>query len=151
MDGLNVYGRTHDITITGLGQSELDDYAGKVASTQGRVVKPDPTPEKGSYYRSDHFPFAKAGVPALASGGGIEYVGKPAGYGKEIREKYTTNDYHKPSDVVRPDWDMSGAVQDLQYYWLVGYSVAQADRYPRWKPGSEFKAVRERQLKEAKK
>jgi hypothetical protein len=87
------------------------------------------------------------GVPALASGGGIDYVGKPAGYGKEIREKYTANDYHKPSDVVRPDWDMSGAIQDLQYYFLVGYLVAQADKYPEWKAGSEFKAVRERQLK----
>jgi Zn-dependent M28 family amino/carboxypeptidase len=151
MDGLNVYGKTRDITITGLGQSELDDHATKVAAVQGRVVKADPTPEKGSYYRSDHFPFAKAGVPALASGGGIDYVDKPAGYGKEIRSRYTANDYHQPSDIVRPDWDMSGAVQDLQYYWLIGYRVAQAERYPEWKPGSEFKALRERQLKDARK
>jgi Zn-dependent M28 family amino/carboxypeptidase len=147
MDGLNVHGKTRDITITGLGYSDLDDYARQVATEQGREIKPDPEPEKGFYYRSDHFPFAKQGVPALASGGGIDYVGKPADYGKKIDDEYTANDYHKPSDKVRPDWDLSGAVQDLQYYWMVGYRVAQADKYPEWKPGTEFKALREAQLK----
>ncbi len=149
MDSLNVYGKTRDISITGYGNSDLDDYAREVLVEQGREVRPDPTPEKGSYYRSDHFPFAKQGVPALASGGGIEYIGKPPGYGEQIREEYTTNHYHKPSDEVRPDWDMSGAVQDLQFYWMVAYRVAQADRYPQWKPGTEFKATREAQLREA--
>jgi len=149
MDSLNVYGKTRDISITGYGNSDLDDYAREVLVEQGREVRPDPTPEKGSYYRSDHFPFAKQGVPALASGGGIEYIGKPPGYGEQIREEYTTNHYHKPSDEVRPDWDMSGAVQDLQFYWMVAYRVAQADRYPQWKPGPEFKATREAQLREA--
>ncbi len=149
MDALNVHGRTNDITIVGLGNSELDDYAQAVAAEQGRVIRPDPTPEKGSYYRSDHFPFAKQGVPALASGGGIEYVGKPADWGRKIKDEYTAHDYHQPSDVVRPDWDMSGAVQDLQFYGLVGYRVAQADKYPEWKAGSEFKALREAQLKAA--
>ncbi len=147
MDGLNVYGKTKDLTITGLGNSELDDYAAQVASEQGRVVKPDPAPEKGSYYRSDHFPFAQQGVPALASGGGIDYIDKPADYGQMKREMYTTNDYHKPSDVIKPDWDMSGVVQDLQYYWMVGYRVAQAGKYPEWKPGTEFKARRDDMLK----
>jgi len=150
MDALNVYGKTKDLTVTGLGNSDLDDYAGQVAAAQGREVKPDPMPEKGSYYRSDHFPFARQGVPALASGGGVDYIGKPAEYGREVREKYTVNDYHKPSDVVRPDWDMSGAVQDLQYYWMVGYRVAQAEKYPEWKPGAEFKAKRDAQLKVAR-
>jgi hypothetical protein len=88
-------------------------------------------------------------VPALDSGGGIDYIGKPPGWGKQIRDAYTLNDYHKPSDVIRPDWDMSGAVQDLQYYWMVGYKVAQADKYPQWKPGTEFRATREAQLKAA--
>jgi Zn-dependent M28 family amino/carboxypeptidase len=147
MDVLNVYGKTKDITIVGLGNSELDDIAGAVAAEQGRVLRPDPTPEKGSYYRSDHFPFAKMGVPALASGSGIDFIGKPAGYGLKIREDYTNNIYHKPADVVRDDWDMSGAVQDLQFYGLIGYRVAQADRFPEWKPGSEFKARRDEQLK----
>ncbi|MFB3854072.1 MAG: M28 family metallopeptidase [Vicinamibacterales bacterium] len=149
MDSLNVHGKTNDLQITGLGNSELDDYAAEVARMQGRVVKGDPTPEKGSYYRSDHFPFAKEGVPALASGGGIDYAGKPADYGRKLREEYTALHYHQPSDEVRPDWDMSGAVQDLQYYWMVAYRVAQADKYPEWKPGTEFKALREAQLKAA--
>ncbi len=147
MDGLNVLGKTKDITITGLGNSELDDYAQKVAAEQGREIKPDPMPEKGGFYRSDHFPFAQQGVPALASGGGIDFIGKPAGWGRERMAEFTAHDYHKPSDKVKPDWDMSGAVQDLQYYWMVGYRVAQADKYPEWKPGAEFKAKRDEMLK----
>jgi Zn-dependent M28 family amino/carboxypeptidase len=148
MDALNVAGKTKDITVAGLGYSDLDDYARQVAAEQGREIKPDPTPEKGFYFRSDHFPFAMQGVPALASGGGTDYVGKPPGYGMKIQADYITNDYHKPSDKVRPDWDMSGAVLDLQFYWMVGYRVAQADKYPEWKPGAEFKAKREAQLKD---
>jgi Zn-dependent M28 family amino/carboxypeptidase len=147
MDALNVLGKTKDITITGLGNSDLDDYAQKVAAEQGREIKPDPTPEKGGFYRSDHFPFAQQGVPALASGGGIDFIGKPAGWGRERMAAFTANDYHKPSDRVRPDWDMSGAVQDLQFYWMVGYRIAQADQYPQWKPGTEFKAKRDEMLK----
>lgn len=149
MDVLDVYGRTHDMTIVGLGNSELDDYAQQVAAEQGRVIKPDPTPEKGSYYRSDHFPFAKLGVPALASGGGIDYVGKPPDYGRKIKEEFTAHIYHQPADIVRPDWDMSGAVQDLQFYGLIGYRIAEADKYPEWKAGSEFKLIREKQLQAA--
>jgi Zn-dependent M28 family amino/carboxypeptidase len=138
MDALNVYGRTRDITITGLGNSELDDYASKIADEQGRVIRPDPQPERGGFFRSDHFPFAQKGVPALASGGGIDYVGKPAGWGQEKSDAFTTNDYHKPSDTVKPDWDMSGAVQDLQYYWMLGYRLAQAEKFPQWKAGAGF-------------
>jgi Zn-dependent M28 family amino/carboxypeptidase len=147
MDALNVNGKTKDITITGMGASDLDEYAKGVAAMQGRVVLPDPKPETGGYYRSDHFPFAKEGVPALASGAGIDYIGRPAGWGRQIRDAYTANDYHKPSDNVRPDWDMSGTAQDLQYYWMVGYRIAQAEKYPEWKPGNEFRATREAMLK----
>lgn len=149
MDALNVYGKTKDLTIIGLGNSELDDIATQVAAEQGRVVKPDPMPEKGSYYRSDHFPFARLGVPALASGGGIDVIGKPADYGKMMRDQFTVNDYHKPSDIIKPYWDMSGTVQDLQYYWMVGYRVAQAEKYPEWKPGAEFKSKRDQMMKSA--
>jgi Zn-dependent M28 family amino/carboxypeptidase len=138
MDGLNVLGKTNDVTITGLGNSDLDDLAKQVASEQGRVIRPDPDPEKGGFYRSDHFPFAQQGVPALASGGGIDYVGRPAGWGKARSDEYTANDYHKPSDKVKPDWNLSGAVQDLQYYWMVGYRLAQSDTFPQWKAGSAF-------------
>jgi Zn-dependent M28 family amino/carboxypeptidase len=138
MDALNVRGKTNDITITGLGNSDLDDLAKQVASEQGRVIRPDPEPEKGGFFRSDHFPFAQKGVPALASGGGIDYVGRPAGWGKTRSDEYTANDYHKPSDKVKPDWDLSGAVQDLQYYWMVGYRLAQSDTAPQWKAGAAF-------------
>ncbi len=150
MDAFNdVHGKTTDITIVGLGNSDLDDYARTVAAEQGRVLRPDAEPEKGFYYRSDHFSFAKQGVPALDPDGGIDIIGKPPGYGMKIRDEYTARDYHKPSDVVKPDWDMSGAVEDLQFMWMVGYDVAQAASYPQWKPGTEFKAKREAELKKA--
>lgn len=149
MDSLNVYGRTSDVVVVGLGNSDLDDFAARVAAAQGRTIKPDPMPEKGGFYRSDHFPFAQQGVPALSNRDGVDYVGKPEGYGMQIRKEYIAKHYHKPSDIVRPDWDMSGAIQQLQYYWMVGYRVAEADAYPRWKPGAEFKAEREASLEAA--
>jgi Zn-dependent M28 family amino/carboxypeptidase len=148
MDGLNVNGRTKDLTLVGYGASDLDDYARDAAGEQGRVIRADPEPEKGFYYRSDHFNFAKQGVPALDPDEGVEFIGKPADYGQKVRDHYTTYDYHKPSDIVRPDWDMSGAREDLQVLFAVGYRVAEADKYPEWKPGNEFRAVREAQLKE---
>jgi len=149
MDGMNVNGRTKDVTIVGLGNSDLDDYARRVAARQGRVLASDPEPEKGFYYRSDHFPFAQKGVPGLNPDSGINYIGKPPGYGKKLRDKYNENDYHKPSDVIKPDWDLSGMIEDLQFLWMVGYEVANAEHYPQWKPGTEFKATRESQLKAA--
>ncbi len=150
MDGLNVYGRTKDITLIGLGASDLDDYVKDAAGEQGRVIRPDPEPEKGFYYRSDHFNFAKQGVPALDPDSGIDYVGKPADYGKKVRDNYTEHDYHQPSDIVRPDWDMSGAREDLKVFFAVGYRIAEADKLPEWKAGNEFKAKRDAMLKGGK-
>jgi Zn-dependent M28 family amino/carboxypeptidase len=147
LDALNVHGRTRDLTIVGLGLSDLDDVLRKAAAAQGRVVQPDPMPEKGSYYRSDHFPFARKGVPSVHAGGGVEYVGEPAEYGRRIREEYIRNDYHKPSDAVRPDWDMSGAVEDLTLYLRAGYEVASAATRPEWKPGTEWKPLRDAMMK----
>jgi Zn-dependent M28 family amino/carboxypeptidase len=149
MDGLNVHGRTKDLTLIGLGASDLDEYAIDAAGEQGRVIRPDAEPEKGFYYRSDHFNFAKEGVPALDPHGGMDFVGKPADFGKRMRDDYTEHRYHKPSDVVLPDWDLSGAREDLKVFFTVGYRVAQASRYPEWKPGSEFRAKREAMLKQA--
>lgn len=146
MDGLNVRGLTKDILVIGLGNSTLDDHVKAIASEQGRVVKPDAEPEKGYYYRSDHFNFAKQGVPALDTGSGVDYIGKPEGWGLQMRKKYTTEDYHKPSDQVKPDWDLSGAVQDLQLLFGVGYRVANTDTYPTWNSGTEFKAKRDAML-----
>jgi len=147
MDGMNVLGRTRDITVVGLGNSTLDDYIKSVAAEQGRTVKPDPEPEKGYYFRSDHFNFAKQGVPALDPGEGVDFIGKPEGWGLMMRDKYTAEDYHKPSDKVKPNWDLSGAVEDLQLLFSVGYRIANANQLPVWKPGSEFKAKREAMLK----
>ena len=146
MDGLNVHGPTKDLTLIGYGASDLDDYAKAAAAEQGRVIRPDPETEKGFYYRSDHFNFAKQGVPALDPDEGVEFVGKPADYGKQVRDDYTEHDYHKPSDVIRADWDLAGAVEDLRVFFAVGYRVAQADKFPEWKPGNEFKAIREEML-----
>lgn len=147
MDSLNIHGRTRDLTVVGLGNSELDDYAIQAAKAQSRIVKPDPAPERGGFYRSDHFPFAKQGVPALDAGGGSDFIGKPADYAATIRKMYTEQHYHQPSDELRPDWDLAGAVEDLQLYFAVGLNVANADRYPEWRPGTEFKAKREAMLK----
>jgi Zn-dependent M28 family amino/carboxypeptidase len=149
IDGINQWGRTKDITIIGLGNSTLDDVAQQVASIQGRTLSPDAEPGKGYFYRSDHFEFAKKGVPALDPESGTNYIGKPDGYGKQKREEYTANDYHKPSDEVKPDWDLSGAVEDAQLLFVVGYDVAQGDKYPEWKPGTEFKASRDAMLEGA--
>src|SRR5438876_2484494 len=125
MDGINPWGRTRDIVVIGLGNSTLDDVLTEAARLQGRTVKPDAEPEKGSFYRSDHFEFAKQGVPALYPDPGTQYIGKPADYGKQKRDNYTANDYHKPSDEVKPDWDLTGAVDDLRVFFEVGYNVAQ--------------------------
>jgi Zn-dependent M28 family amino/carboxypeptidase len=147
IDGINQWGRTKDISVVGLGASDLDDYLRDAAKEQGRTITPDPEPEKGFYYRSDHFNFAKQGVPALDPDSGIDYIGKPAGWGKAKRDEYTKNDYHQPSDQVKPDWDLSGAAEDAQLLMAVGYRVANADKLPEWKPGNEFKAKRDAMLK----
>jgi Zn-dependent M28 family amino/carboxypeptidase len=146
MDGLNQWGPTRDMTVIGLGNSTLDDVLKEAAAEKGRVLRPDAEPEKGFYYRSDHFNFAKQGVPALDPEGGIEYIGKPAEWGMKKRDEYTENDYHKPSDEIKPDWNLSGAVEDVRLLMTVGYRVANADKYPEWKAGTEFKAKREAML-----
>ncbi len=146
MDGLNPWGRTADVQVVGAGQSTLEDVLKAVAAAQGRHLVPEPEPEKGYYYRSDHFEFAKVGVPALYAESGDQYIGKPADYGKKKRAEYVANDYHKPSDEIKDDWDLSGGVEDLQMYFHVGLAVARDPQWPQWKPGSEFRAVREAAL-----
>ncbi|MDE3054237.1 MAG: M28 family peptidase [Gemmatimonadota bacterium] len=150
MDGLNQWGRTKDMTVIGLGNSTLDDVLSAVLTADGRVVRPDPEPEKGFYYRSDHFSFANVGVPALDPGSGIDYIGRPAGWGMQKRDEYTTNDYHKVSDEVKPDWDLSGAAEDLRVFFRVGDVVANAAGIPQWNPGTEFKARRDSMMAAAK-
>jgi Zn-dependent M28 family amino/carboxypeptidase len=146
MDGMNVHGLTRDIVQIGRGASNLDDVIEAVAKEQNRVVKSDPEPEKGFYYRSDHFEFAKNGIPAFDPDEGVDFIGKPAGWGLEERRKYTADRYHKPADKIQPDWDLSGAVQDCQLFFLVGYRVALEPHMPEWQPGAEFKAIRDSSL-----
>jgi Zn-dependent M28 family amino/carboxypeptidase len=146
MDEINVWGRTSDFTVIGLGASDLDNYVKDAAAEQGRVIRPDPEPEKGYYYRSDHFNFAKMGVPALSTDAGITFVDKPEAYGQQKRDEWTSRDYHQPSDEVKDWWDLSGAVEDAQLLFAVGYRVANAGSFPAWSAGNEFRLVRERML-----
>ena len=143
MDVLNTWGRTRDLTIVGMGQSGLDQLASEVAGRLGRTLSPDPEPEKGFYYRSDHFSFAKVGIPAFYADPGVEYLDKPEGYGMEKRQQYTAEDYHKVSDEVKPDWDLSGAVEDLTFLYHLGGRLAFSEEWPLWSATSEFRAIRE--------
>ena len=147
MDGINQWGRTEDVVVVGLGNSTLDDVLGEAAATQNRRLVPDAEPEKGFYYRSDHFEFAKQGVPALYTDEGTSYIGKPPDYGQQKRDNYTANDYHKVTDEVKPDWDLSGAAEDAQLLFQVGYRVSQNAAFPEWKTGTEFKAKRDAMLR----
>jgi Zn-dependent M28 family amino/carboxypeptidase len=147
MDGVNQWGRTTDITMVGDDNSTLIDLLRDAALAQRRTVNPDPESEKGFYYRSDHFEFAKQGVPALYTDSGTHYEGKDSAFSEKKRTEYTNNDYHKVSDQVKPDWDLAGAVDDAQLLTMIGYRVAQGDKYPEWKTGSEFKAKRDAMMK----
>ncbi len=147
LDVMNLLGRTRDVVSVGLGSSSLDEVLAGAAAEQGREVRPDPEPEKGFFYRSDHFNFAKQGVPALDPGTGTEFIGKPEGWGMKMREEYTTKHYHRPSDDVKDYWDLSGLVEDAQLFLTVGYRIAETARLPEWKPGAEFKAKRDAVLK----
>ncbi len=142
IDGVNQWGRTSDIVIVGYGNSTLDNILTELAERQGRTIVPDPEPEKGFFYRSDHFEFAKQGVPALYTDAGTNYIGKPEGYSEQKREEYTTNDYHKPSDEIKPDWDLAGAIEDAQLMFMVGFRVSEASVWPEWNEGTEFRAKR---------
>ena len=148
MDVLNPWGKTKDLTIIGLGVSSLDAALEAAAQAQNRTLRPDPEPEKGFFYRSDHFEFAKEGVPAVFVETGVEYIGKPEDWGIKKREDYTANDYHKPSDEVKEDWDFDGMADDVRLIFEAGYRVANQDALPTWNPGTEFKAKREAMMKE---
>jgi len=144
IDEANWFGRTRDISLIGLGKSSLDRDVIAVAKTQGRAVKPDQFPDRGRFYRSDQFSFAKAGVPAAYLKFGTDVIGKPAGYGKEQVEAYEKNTYHQPSDEYRDSLDFSGAVQDARLAFLLGLRVANSDAMPVWTTGDEFEAARKR-------
>jgi Zn-dependent M28 family amino/carboxypeptidase len=143
MDGLNILGRMNDVTVVGLGQSELDRYLEAAADAQGRWLRPDPEPEKGFYFRSDHFNFAKVGVPALYADAGIDHVEHGEQWTRERRDEYTAERYHSPADEYNDSWDLTGAVDDLQLMFRVGYRLASERTFPSWSAGSPFKAARD--------
>ncbi len=147
MDGANQFGPTSDVISVGYGASTLDEIGAAVAKEQGRTISGELHPEFGSYYRSDHFEFAKVGVPAFYAGGGQKFIGMPADFGEKLVQDYIKNDYHKVSDEVKPDWTFEGAAQDTEFLFAVGRRIADADTWPQWRPGNEFKSRRDAMLK----
>lgn len=150
MDAMNIFGRTRDVTVIGLGKSSLDAVIAPNAKRQGRRVIGDAFPDKGAYYRSDQFSFARVGVPGVYLKGGTEVIGKPAGWGKQQAEAYTAKDYHQPSDELSDSWDFGGMVEDTQLLLRIGLDVANAARMPTWNKGDEFEALRLESLRQLK-
>jgi Zn-dependent M28 family amino/carboxypeptidase len=145
MDAMNPWGRTRSIVSLGYGQSSLEDVLMRHAVLQGRTVVADPEPEKGYFYRADHLELARGGVPALSFlFPGTDYRNPDPGYGEQVRGAYIRDDYHKPTDEVKPDWDMSGIVEDTQLLLHVGLEVANGNAWPTWSSTSEFRSRRER-------
>ena len=142
IDGMNIWGRTRDVTVVGLGKSSLDRLVLAAAAGQGRRVVADQFPDRGHFYRSDQFSFARIGVPGVYLDTGTDFVGRPPGWGRERIEEWERTRYHQPSDEYREDWDLSGAVEDLRLLFLVGLEVAREVELPRWTPGDEFEAAR---------
>ena len=145
-DGGNFQGRTQDITYVGFGKSSLDQIAVALAKAQGRVVKPDQFPDRGYFYRSDQFNFAKIGVPAMYYNAGTNYIGKPEGWGRKAREEWEEHIYHQPSDEIDDTWVFDGMIEDATLGFYSGWLVAQADEMPTWNAGDEFEAARKKAL-----
>ncbi len=145
VDFANVAGKMKDITVIGIGQSTLEDDLKEAAARQGRYLAPDPTPVAGLYFRSDHFNFAKVGIPALFVEGGIDHAEKGKEYGLQQSEDYTTNRYHQPGDEFDAEnWDFDGVVDDASLLFQLGKRLSFADSWPQWKTGSEFKSIRDK-------
>ena len=149
LDAMNIIGKTRDIVVNGYGASELEDLLRPIAERQGRVLHAESSVEKGYYFRSDHFNFAKAGVPALYAKAGNDHVEKGEEYGAQVAADYVANRYHMPGDVVDPDWDLEGVVQDLEALYELGSQLANGDAWPNWYSGHAFRAVRDAQRAEA--
>jgi len=148
MDGVNPYGKMKDVSVIGVGQSEMEDLLDEELKKLGRYAAPEPNPVVGYYFRSDHFNFAKIGIPALYIGTGIDHVEKGKEYGKQLQDDYVAQYYHKPADAYDPTrWNLDGAVDDVQLLYQVGRNLANSTKWPGWKEGSEFKAIRDSYFK----
>jgi Zn-dependent M28 family amino/carboxypeptidase len=149
-DGGNIWGHTHDVTFVGLGKSSVDDIVKKIAKEQGRTVKPDQFADRGYFYRSDQFSFAKIGVPAMYLDTGTDFVDRPPEWGREQVDHYTDVNYHQPSDEYDPSWNFDGMVSDALLGYWTGLAIANADEMPQWNPGDEFEAARLKALEEVR-
>jgi Zn-dependent M28 family amino/carboxypeptidase len=148
IDGGQIFGRSRDAVLVSLGKSSLDAVADAIAKSQGRTLVGDQFPDRGYYYRSDQFSFAKIGVPALYFSDGTDIIGRPAGWGKQQHDEWELKKYHQPSDKLEDSWNFDGMIEDAQLDMLAGWVIAQADAMPTWKPGDEFEAARKRALAE---
>src|SRR5581483_3030107 len=142
LDSLNVLGLTTDITPLGSDRSTLGRFIAEVAKENQVTISPDSHPEQGLFYRSDHFPFAKAGVPSVNFEPGSNFVGHSPEWGRQQFDDYNSNRYHQPSDEYSPNWDFSGMVQQVRLAFWIGLRVANADETPKWNPGDEFERAR---------
>ncbi|MFC0263246.1 M28 family metallopeptidase [Fontibacter flavus] len=148
IDGVNHIGKMKDVSLIGSGQSDLEDLLENELSKVGRYSAPEPTPSAGYYYRSDHFNFAKVGIPALYFGTGIDHVEKGKDFGLQAQQDFTTNFYHKPSDEYDASkWDLNASLEEIQLYLNIGNRLVNSNVWPQWKEGSEFKAVRDAYMK----
>jgi Zn-dependent M28 family amino/carboxypeptidase len=138
IDALHINGPTRNVTVIGLGQSELDDYVAEAAKAGDRVIGGDEEPEKGFFFRSDHVNFARAGIPALYASAGLDLVDGGEAAGRAAADDYTTNRYHKPGDNFDPNWDYRGVIADLDMLYSVGHKLADETSFPQWKPGADF-------------
>jgi Zn-dependent M28 family amino/carboxypeptidase len=146
IDVMQRAGPSRDIEVVGYGNSTLDDVAAEILKAEGRVLVPETDTEKGHFYRSDHFEFAKAGVPAFYTNAGLDVIGRPADYGRMRRDEYVAEDYHKVTDEIKPWWDLRGATEDAELLFRMGLRIAGGDTWPQWKPGCEFKARRDEMM-----
>jgi Zn-dependent M28 family amino/carboxypeptidase len=146
IDGMNVWGRTKDVSVIGLGKSTIDATLRVLASAQGRVVHGDAMADRGFFYRSDQFNFAKAGVPAAYFSSGQDFIGRPPNWGREQREKWEATTYHQPSDEVHDDWDLKGALEDFRLAYELSVSLGNSPAMPTWTKGDEFEAARLKSL-----
>ena len=150
-DGGNIWGDTHDVTYIGLGKSTIDEIVTAIAAEQGRVVKPDQFADRGYFYRSDQFSFAKIGVPAMYLDPGTDFVDRPAGWGEQQINHYTDVNYHQPSDEYDDSWNFDGMIADALLGFWTGLAIANADDMPSWVKGDEFEAARLEALSEVAK
>jgi len=148
LDGGNIFGRTKDAVQVGAGKSNIDDIVRFAAEKQGRVLKPEQFPDRGSYYRSDQFNFAKIGVPAIYASSGADFADRPEGWGRERVQEWTAKHYHQPSDELEDDWDFGGAIQDAELAFIAGAVISGMEVTPVWNPGDEFEAARKKALAE---